>query len=393
MKRSALINTHTGLPAPLRIAIDGRSLRTQRTGVGTYTMNLLENLLLDDSLRMTLFLDIATSQPQLPAAGRLKAIACRSPLGNNLLWSNVAVPARLRSDPADIFHSPGYTLPLDLAIPTVVSIHDVSYEARPQWYPHRRGVLRRMWYRLSAMRANRIITISEFSKLEIQKSYSIDPEKIRLIYPGVDRRLFRRAESQDDLVAFRKRHGIRGDFLLFVGDIHPRRNVARIIEALGQTNQSLRQDDRLELLIVGRFLDRTCGIEIQEIQHRRDDVRHLGYVAEEDLPMFYSLAKAFVFPSFYEGFGLGVLEAMACGCPVVVARQTACDEAAGDAGIKVDPWDVRSIAEAIASLIGNHDLARRCSELGLERARRFSWSAAAAETAKIYREVAGPPGQ
>jgi glycosyltransferase involved in cell wall biosynthesis len=374
----------------LRIALDGRSLQVPRTGVGTYAANLIEQLLLlDESLEILLFTE--ESQPPLNFQGgeRVRVMNCLPSIRNNFLWSNFTVPSALNRQKADLFHSPGYTLPLRLRIPAVVSVHDVSYEAEPRWYPYKRGITRRFWYRASALRADRIITISEFSRKEIVRVYGIAPEKVAMIYPGVDRRIFRPIEDPSTIEAFKKRYEIRSDYLLFVGDIHPRRNLERIIEAFALVKESLPGSALLELMVVGRILDPTLKAKIDQMQQRVRGVRVVGYVPEVELPMFYGSARAFIFTSFYEGFGLGILEAMACRCPVIVARGTACEEAGGAAAIAVDPWNPKATAEAITALITKPDYALRCAELGFDRASEFCWSKAAKHTLALYRQLVG----
>jgi len=370
----------------LRIGIDGRSLGGGRTGVGTYTTNLLEQLLISDPT-ISLLLVTNEALPEFPwlDAERVKVAQVQKHSANNFLWSNLALRRELARHTLDLFHSPGYTIPLRLSAPAVVTIHDVSYAAHPEWYPYRGGRLRNIWYRASALRARCIITGSEFSRREIIRSYSLPPEAVVLIPYGVDRCRYRRIRDQEKLEGLRQRYRLRGDFLLFVGDIHPRRNVDRIIAAFDMIRDAGARFSDLELVLIGRDLDRPIAMRVED--SHTGAVRRLGYVPEEDLPLFYSAAGAFVFPSLYEGFGLGVLESMACGCPVIVGRGTACEEVAGTAGIAVDPWSARSIADAAYGLLTDSELASRCSELGRKRSEQFSWKKAAEETLVVYREV------
>jgi len=367
----------------LRIGIDGRSLGGARTGVGTYAANLLEQLLISDPT-ISLLLVTNEALPEFPwlDADRVAVIQVRKHSGNNFLWSNFALRRELAKHALDLFHSPGYTIPLRLSAPAIVTIHDVSYAARPEWYPYRGGRLRNIWYRASALRARRIITGSDFSRREIIRCYGVPSELVVLIPYGVDRRRFRRICDKEKLENLRQRYRLRSDFLLFVGDIHPRRNVERIIAAFGMIRDGGARFRDLELVLIGRDLAQTKVLGVED-----SAVRRLGYVPEEDLPLFYSAAGAFVFPSLYEGFGLGVLESMACGCPVIVGRGTACEEVAGTAGIAVDPWSARSIADAAYGLLTDSELASRCSELGRKRSEQFSWKKAAEETLVVYREV------
>jgi alpha-1,3-rhamnosyl/mannosyltransferase len=172
-----------------------------------------------------------------------------------------------------------------------------------------------------------------------------------------------------------------------VGDIHPRRNLDRAVAAFRQVRSSDPQSRELQFVLVGRKLLASDSLEAALQNESDSGVRSLGYVEEADLPLFYSAAAAFLFPSLYEGFGLSVLEAMACGCPVIVARETACEEIAGTAAIAIDPYDVAAMAEAVRAILTNQDVAARYSEAGLARAESFSWRRTAEETLAVYRKV------
>ncbi len=222
------------------------------------------------------------------------------------------------------------------------------------------------------MGADAILTDSEFSRREIIRVYGVPGERVHTIYLGVDHRRFAPLTACEPIPELLERYGIPRDFVLFVGDVHPRRNLGRVIEAVGQVE--------IPLVVIGRVLDAAAKV-------KHPLVRFLGYVPEADLPVFYQAARALVYPSFYEGFGFPIVEAMACGCPVIVSRETVCEETAGDAGLKVDAASVASIVEGIAAVVRNPDVARRLSEAGLKRAKRFDWRKTAEETVKVYRRI------
>ena len=199
------------------------------------------------------------------------------------------------------------------------------------------------------------------------------PERVHTIYLGVDHAKFTVQEPKD----LKLRYNLPQDFILFVGDIHPRRNVGTIIGALHQLKASNPKFRELELVVIGRELEVPAD-------WKQPDVRYLGYVSDDDLPFFYNAAKAFAYPSFYEGFGFPIVEAMACGCPTIVSQGTACEEIAGGVGLLVDPNSVRAMAEAITGFLENRDLAGRCKAAGLKRAAEFDWHKTARETLAVY---------
>jgi glycosyltransferase involved in cell wall biosynthesis len=374
----------------LRIAVDGRSLYGERTGVGTYTFNLLEQLLLlDPSVTILLVTDHPLPTSGWVADSRVRVVNASFPWHNNFLWSNLALSRQIRLRHCDVFHSPGYTLPLWLPVPTVVTIHDVSYAAHPEWYPHGDGAIRRAWYRHAARTADIILTVSEFSRREIVRIYGVPSERVLSIPLGVDPGRFRKIEQEDALASLRQRYKLYGDFLLFVGDMHRRRNVERISEAFGLVKDSDAKFQALDFVFIGRVLE-SAFLAPKPASGQGGSIRLLGYVPEEDLALFYSLAKAFVFPSLYEGFGLGALEAMSCGCPVIVGRGTACEEVAGKAAVCVDPTETKSIADAISLVLNDPIFAASHSKAGLERSRNFRWARVAQETQAVYHQLTKP---
>lgn len=374
----------------LRIAIDGRSLQGERTGVGTYTSNLLEELLLlDPTTTILLITDRELTGNRWMESGRVRVAETPFARQNNFLWTNLALRRQISARTCDLFHAPGYTLPLRVPVPSVLTIHDVSYAAHPEWYPYRSGTARRAWYRLSARSADCILTDSEFSRREIVGVYGVPAERVSVVPLGVDPKRFRKIEERNLVESLKQRYGLRGEILLLVGDIHRRRNVERLIEAFGTIRESATEFQQLELVLIGRILEPLTSAGENTRLRLGASVRMLGYVPAEDIPLFYSAAKAFVFPSFYEGFGLGVLEAMACGCPVIVGKGTACEEVAADAAISIDPSDTRSIAQAAARVLKDPTFAAQHTEAGLKRSEKFRWRRTAEATRTAYLRLLG----
>ncbi len=279
--------------------------------------------------------------------------------------------------PIDIFHFPAYTASSRLNCSKVVSIHDVSYAAHPDWYPHAGGKIRQRFYRRSAECADAVITISEFSKREIARVYSIAPERIFSIYL---------ASGLEDVKA-----AARWDrpqrlqwYLLHVGDLHARRNLLTALDAF----KMVALDRDLDFVFIGRDLG--ARAEIQQHAKNLGCQNRLHFLQDlplDQMPHWYRNAALMVYPSLYEGFGLPLLEAMQCGCPVVASRAACIPEITGDAAWLVDPLNAREIADGIRTILAQPETRELLVKKGLQRARQFSWKKTADETVAVYRQV------
>jgi glycosyltransferase involved in cell wall biosynthesis len=245
----------------------------------------------------------------------------------------------------------------------------------------------------SVRRADVVLADSESTRSDVTELLGVAPDRVWVIYPGVDGH-FRRVHNQDALAAVRRRYHLPERFVLSVGTLQPRKNFERLIEAYAQVRSSVpplrgRASSNVDLVIAGGTGWMYDGIyrRVEELR-LQGQVHFPGYVADEDLPALYSLADLFVFPSLYEGFGLPVLEAMACGTPVVTSNTSSLPEVVGDAGLTVDPHDVEALAEAMRQLLGDVGLRDAMVQRGLLQARQFTWSGAAEQLLRVYRELA-----
>jgi len=363
--------------AVARIGFDGRALASPAAGMRRYTHELFAALaLLDPTLTV-----VAVGAPDgwaIPA-GVERAPGAKT-LPTNAGWMLTGLPRAAHRARLDIFHAPSYTAPVGGPRPLVVTIHDVSYERHPEWYPYKRDPLRRALYRRSARSADRIITDSQFSKQEIVEAYGINPAGIDVI-PLAAAAAFRPGPPLP------LPSGWPSQYLLHVGDLHPRRNlpmVARAVAALRARNAGRRD---LALVLAG--VDRGSGEGLQQISDSAAGdtplVMFAGATPGPTLIALYRSAAALVCPSRYEGFGLPLLEAMACGTPVIAARTSSIPEVVGDAAVLLDPDDEPAWVDAIQRILDDESHAAQLRGKGLSRAAEFSWRRTAEQTARVYR--------
>ena len=369
----------------MRIAFDGTALRPGRTGVGYYTEHLLHHLAREaanDELIVVSNRAIDTTSP-LPSRVRVATPARRVP---RLVWMQTLAVTALREVEADVVHFTNGMLPLMSPVPTVVTIHDMSLRLYPRYHPPRRVILNRPLVDLAARRADAIITPSESAKRDIVRFYNLDPHRVHVVYEAAAPS-FTRVGDAATLERVRARYGLGERIILYVGTFEPRKNLPTLIEAFAARRQSGELSH--QLVCVGPYGWLSRGIQEQI---KRSNVAHAitftGYVPFQDLPALYSLAEMFVYPSMYEGFGLPVVEAMACGAPVITGRTAALSEIGGGAIVEIDRIAPDELGRALVAVADSRDLREDLSGRGLARAESFSWQRAARESLEIYRETA-----
>jgi len=372
----------------LRIAIDAHSVGTGLGGNESYATNLIEALAeIDQVNRYTLYVTKRVAVERF--SNRWPNFSVRSTLPHTpLIRIPLTLSGELRRNPVDVLHVQ-FTSPPFSPCPVVVSIHDLSFEHLPQTFKWRSRKQLRITVRRSAREASQVIALSEYARNDIVNTYQVNPEKISAI-PLAAAAHFRPIRNEEKLQGVRQTYGIDGEYILSVGAIQPRKNLDRLVSAYSRLRRAKPEVKLPKLVLAGKcawLYDETLRA-IKELK-LSDSVILTGYVPESDLPALYSGALCFIYPSYFEGFGLPPLEAMQCGVPVIVGDQTSLPEVVGDAGVLVDPFDADALAAAIEKVISDSDLRARLSVQGLARAQLFNWRETARQTLAVYRIASG----
>ena len=366
----------------LRVGIDGRAFRSPAPGIRRYAGGLVRALTrLGEPLEIVALGGRGGSE--LPAGVTHVAEPAHPP--TNLGWTLVGLPLAARRASVDVLHAPAYTAPPWSPAPIVLTIHDVSYERHPQWYPYRRDWVRRAFYRRSALVASHILTVSSFSAGEIAAAYRIPRERISVTPLGVDEIFAPLGPATvDELPA-----AVREPYVLHVGDLHERRNLGMLVDAVLAARRRFGASPALSLVMVGA--DRGVWEGLMTLADRAgapEAIHHLDAVSEAQLAALYRHAAALVYPSLYEGFGLPLIEAMASGTPVIASNAASIPEVTGDAAELLDPLNQQAWTEQIEHVLTGREARERLRAAGLRRASEFTWERTARLTLEAYRRVA-----
>ena len=370
----------------MHIAIDAHSVGTGLAGNETYAANLVEALAeVDRENRYTVYVTEAEAEARF--GGRWGHVGVRRTLPHTpLVRIPLTLSAELRRRPVDLLHVQ-YTAPPLAPCPVVATIHDLSFEHVPETFRLRSRVQLKLTVRATARRAAHVIAPSEYTRRDLVETYGLDPARVTAIPLAVSPR-FRPVEDAGEVGRVKGRYGIAGEYVLAVGSIQPRKNLARLLRAYSALRRARGRSNLPQLVLVGKqawlYGDTLRTIEGEGLGQ---SVLLTGYVSEGDLPALYTGALLFAYPSFYEGFGLPPLEAMSCGAPVLTGDRTSLPEVVGDAALTVDPFDTDALAEGLARLIDDDALRADLRERGLTRARRFDWRDTARMTLQVYRSV------
>lgn len=369
----------------MRIGIDATALPIQLGGAGYYIVNLIRTLPRIDRENEYIVYTKRIHASLFQSQGRIQVISLSlASRVIRIVWEQTILPWLARQSKLSVLHSPHYTMPLLRSCPTVVTYHDMTFFLYPQLHRLYKRLFFRSIVRLSADRAGAIIAVSDSSRRDILRILKLDAQRVFAIPLGVSEE-FRHVDNAPEIGCVRSKFNVPERIVLCVGTLEPRKNLPALI---GAFKDLVDRDLNYSLVIVGRKGWQYAEIfQTLEYSGIRDRVIFLDYVPQTDLPFLYNAADLFVYPSLYEGFGLPVLEAMACGVPVITSNTSSMPEIAGDAGLLVDPHNTDEWADAMHRVLTDRALHAKLAQRGLERSKLFSWERTARETLAVYEHV------
>ncbi|MFZ5915888.1 MAG: glycosyltransferase family 4 protein [Chloroflexota bacterium] len=368
---------HVGLNAHLLSL--GRNYRG--AGINWYIYHLLCHLaLLAGPHRFTAFLSDRHFAPPSHLSVRLSRLpTVRAPV--RIFWEQAVQPLLLKQLRVDLLHAMAFVSPVNQPCPSVVTILDLSFLRYPDNFRPLNRLYLRLFTRRSVHQAQRVIAISESTRQDVVRLMGKPAERVDRVYCGVEERFA--PQSPAALAAFRREKGLPERFFLFLGTLEPRKNVVGLLEAYARLVAS---DGGMPHLVIagGKGWYYRQIFDAVERLGLVERIIFPGYVPEQEKPLWYSAAEVFVYPSWFEGFGLPPLEAMACGTPVIVSDTSSLPEVVGDAGLQVPPTDTAALADALASLANSPSRRADLRQRGMQRARNFSWQETARQTVRVY---------
>lgn len=367
----------------MRFCIDAHAIGRHLTGNEVYVRSLLEGFAsLDKKSEFIAYTSVPGAEECLPPRIRTRRVS-----ENPFIRLGLDLPRRARADAPDLLHVQ-YTAPLFCPAPVVVSIHDVSYLEHPEFFPATRRLQLRLTVERTVRRAAKILTLSDFSRQGIARSYGLDPAKI-VVVPAACSNIFQPVSRPRAVSFVEGRFQVAHPFVLCVGDLQPRKNPLGLIRAFEELVANCPELPH-HLVFVGKDTWYASKVH-QAAEHSPfgNRIHFTGYVDDRELVQLYNACEIFVFPSFYEGFGIPILEAMACGRAVACANTSAMPEVAGQAAVLFDPHSPEEMMNAMRELLLNGELRSRMERLGQLNASRFSWKKTARQTLEVFYEVAG----
>jgi glycosyltransferase involved in cell wall biosynthesis len=357
----------------MKILFDARVLGNRTHGISRYCLNLLQHLLAEDRGNEYLILTGQTRvQEWFKPAVPVRWFKTLIPLYS--FQEQFLIPFQMRRETFDLFHSPTYTIPSVFSPKGIMTIHDLI----PLLFPGDFGLSHRLFFRFVVRRAVhrclKVFTVSEQSRTDIFALLQGSPERTVITPNGLDPHWGPKPADPE----FNRRYGLEQGYLIFVGNPKPHKNFSRVLSAF---ELLIKEDQYPGKLVSIGLAPRNLSSELKE------RVLIVPHCSDQDLGLFYSGAELLAAPSLYEGFGLPVLEAMACGCPVLIGDRGALPEIAGDAGFQVNPYDIRAIKEGMREVLFNQILRQEMKDRGINQARQFTWEKTAGIVMTTYKSL------
>ncbi len=367
----------------MRIGIDARLVYYSQAGITQYTLRLIQGLAEIDRENEFIILQSRKDKHTIVVdKPNFKRVSLWTPSHHRL--EQYTLHLEISRLELDVLHSPDFIPPFHSNCKSIITIHDLAFLLYPHFLTRESA---RYYGQIdqAVKRADHIIAVSESTKRDTTRLLGVPEHKITVIYESANR-IYHPVNDHEILERTKDKYRINGDFILFVGTIEPRKNVPTLLRAYRQLLDNYKAD--VKLVIVGRrgWLSDEVFTLVDQLK-LGDDVLFLGRVPSQDLLYLYNAAQLLVQPSFYEGFGLPPLEAMACGTPAVVSNVSSLPEVVGDAGILVDPQEVSGLAVAIWRVLTDSALRNDLIAKGLRRAKCFSWKKTALQTLELYQRV------
>ena len=363
------------------IGIDGHMLGDHSGGNESYYKNILQNMIIPGNIQAYLFLQ--NNVDEKPYADKFKIVRLKSK--NSFMRLFFEIPFLARKLKLDVLHMQ-YFIPFLCPCKIVCTIHDISFEHFSNIFTKKEYLRQKLLIPYAAKHSKAIFTVSENAKKDIIEHYLVPENKIIVTYNAVNDNFKKLSDSELNESQLREQFQIGNqEYILSVCNLQPRKNLVRLIKAYKKMKKEYNTSEKL--VIVGKKAWMFNDI-LQEALDNNEDIIFTDYVSERDLVRLYNAARCFVYPSFYEGFGIPPLEAMACGTPVAVANATSLPEVVGDAGIYFDPYEEESIEQALYELICMEESRRRLYlHRGAEQVKKFSWSMSASKIVDVYNHV------
>jgi len=361
------------------IAVNTRLLiKGKLEGIGWFAMETLSRITRNHPEHQFLFIFDRPFAREFIFAGNVTPIVLSPPTRHPFLWYiwfELQIPRILKKHKADLFFSPDGYLSLNTRIPQLAAIHDINFAHRPKDLPWLKAKYYNYFFPKFARKAQRIVTVSDYSKADLQQTYAIDGNKIDVVYNGVNTAYT--PISRAEKVKAKTRHSGGKDYFLFIGSLHPRKNICGLLRAYDAFRSSVESDTKL--LIVGESMFKTNDIkQTYETMQHKNDVVFTGRLGNEELHQVLGASLALTFVPFFEGFGIPVIEAMSAGVPVICSDTTSLPEVGGEAVLYADPFSVDQITDAMIRIFQEEDLRRSLIKKGFAQKEKFSWDKTAA---------------